>query len=88
MEVEGPEFFNATSYYHALTYLLKKSTQKGPRKVTKGKSSNADDDMPNLTPSQFEELFESAGDNVSEGYERAPIAAEQDVDPFYADDPD
>ena len=44
--------------------------------------------MPNLTPYQFEELFESAGDNVREGYERAPIAAEQDVDPFYADDPD
>ena len=37
-----------------------KSTQKGPRKVTKwqpsteGKSSNSDDDMPNLTPHRFE----------------------------------
>ena len=71
-----------------------KSTQKGPRKVTKwqpsteGRSSNADDDMPNLTPHQFEELFESAGANVSEGCEHAPVPGEQDADPFYADDPD
>ena len=71
-----------------------KSTQKGPRKVTKwqpsteGKSSNADDDMPNLTPHQLEELFESAGANVSEGYEHALVPAEQDADPFYADHPD
>ena len=70
-----------------------KSTQKGPRKVTKqqpsteGTSSNADD-LPNLTPHQFEELFESAGANVSEGCEHAPVPAEQDTDPFYADDPD
>ena len=40
-----------------------KSTQKDPRKVakrqpsTEGTSSNADDDMPNLIPHQFEELF-------------------------------
>ena len=40
-----------------------KRTQKGPRKVTKrqpsteGTSSNADDDMPNLIPHQFEEHF-------------------------------
>lgn len=71
-----------------------KSTQKGPRKVTKrqpsteGTSSNADDDMLNLTPHQFEERFESAGANVSEGYEHAPVPVEQDADPFYADDPD
>ena len=44
--------------------------------------------MPNLTPRQFEELFESAGANVSEGYEYAPVPAEQDADPFYTDDPD
>lgn len=44
--------------------------------------------MPNLTPRQFEELFESAGANISEGYEHAPVPAEQDADPFYADDPD
>lgn len=55
-----------------------KRTQKGPRKVTKrqpsteGTSSNADDDMPNLTPHQFEERFESTGATVSEGYEHAP----------------
>lgn len=71
-----------------------KSSQKDSRKVTKrqlsteGTSSNADDDMPNLTPHQFEELFESAGANVSERYEHAPVPAEQDADPFYADDPD
>ena len=44
--------------------------------------------MPNLTPHQTEELFESAGANVSEGYEHAPLPAEQDGDPFYADDTD
>ena len=69
-----------------------KSTQKGPRKVTKrqpsteGTSSTADADMPNLTPHQSKELFESAGANVSEGYEHALVPAEQDADPFYADD--
>ena len=71
-----------------------KSTQKGPKKVTKrqpsteGTSSNADDEMPNLTSHQFEERFESAGANVSEGYKHAPVPAEQDADPFNADDPD
>ena len=71
-----------------------KITQKGPRKVTKrqpsteGKSSNVDDDMPNLTPHQFEERFESAGANVSEGYEHALVPAQQDDDFFYADHPD
>ena len=44
-----------------------KSTQKGPKKVTKrqpsteGTSSNSDDDVPNFTHHQCEELFESAG---------------------------
>ena len=71
-----------------------KRIQKGPRKVTKrqppteGTSSNADDGMPKLTPHQFEELFESAGGIVREGYEHAQAPAEQDADPFYADDPD
>ena len=69
-----------------------KSTQEVPRKVTKrqpsteGTSRNADDDMPNLTPHQSKELFASAGANVSEGYEHALVPAEQDADPFYADD--
>lgn len=72
----------------------RKSTQKGPRKVTerlpsiKGTSSKTEDDMPNLTPHQFEEIFESAGANLSEGYEHAPVPAEQDPDLFSADDPE
>lgn len=71
-----------------------KSTQKGLRKVTKrqpsteGKFSNADDDMPNLTPRQFEELFESAGAWSYPSLTLAPVPAEHDADPFYAYDPD
>ena len=94
MEVEGPEFFTATLLpcsYLPIEALIStsKRTQKARRKVTtEGTSSNADDDMPNITPHQCEELFESAGTNVNEGYEHAPAPAEQDADPFYADDPD
>ena len=69
----------------------RKSKQRGPRKVTKRPPStrrtpcNTDEDTPNLTPRQLEDLCESTSAYLKDSDATAPVPAEQDVDPLHAD---